>query len=172
MERNQWESAAEAILFALGEPVEETRLAQAMGCPREAAARACQSLAQGYEAEQAGVRLVRLEESWQLVSAPQWGETIRGLLSRRKPDKLSPAALETLAVVAYFQPVTRVVIDQVRGVDSAHSLALLLGPGAGGALRQLGRAGPPHPLPDDPGVSAELWPVLPGGAARRCRSPA
>ncbi len=56
MERNQWESAAEAILFALGEPVEETRLAQAMGCPREAAARACQSLAQGYEAEQAGVR--------------------------------------------------------------------------------------------------------------------
>ena len=47
MERNQWESAAEAILFALGEPVEETRLAQAMGCPREAAARACQSLAQG-----------------------------------------------------------------------------------------------------------------------------
>ena len=85
-----------------------------------------QSLAQGYEAEQAGVRLVRLEESWQLVSAPQWGETIRGLLSRRKPDKLSPAALETLAVVAYFQPVTRVVIDQVRGVDSAHSLALLL----------------------------------------------
>ena len=107
MERNQWESAAEAILFALGEPVEETRLAQAIGCPREAAARACQSLAQGYEAEQAGVRLVRLEESWQLVSAPQWGETIRGLLSRRKPDKLSPAALETLAVVAYFQPVTR-----------------------------------------------------------------
>lgn len=92
MERNQWESAAEAILFALGEPVEETRLAQAMGCPREAAARACQSLAQGYEAEQAGVRLVRLEESWQLVSAPQWGETIRGLLSgasrtssRRRP---------------------------------------------------------------------------------------
>ena len=54
MERNQWESAAEAILFALGEPVEETRLAQAIGCPREAAARACQSLAQGYEA--AGLR--------------------------------------------------------------------------------------------------------------------
>ena len=126
MERNQWESAAEAILFALGEPVEETRLAQAIGCPREAAARACQSLAQGYEAEQAGVRLVRLEESWQLVSAPQWGETIRGLLSRRKPDKLSPAALETLAVVAYFQPVTRVVIDQVRGVDSSYTVGLLL----------------------------------------------
>ena len=94
MERNQWESAAEAILFALGEPVEETRLAQAMGCPREAAARACQSLAQGYEAEQAGVRLVRLEESWQLVSAPQWGETIRGLLSRRTAGggpRLGPA---------------------------------------------------------------------------------
>ena len=166
MERNQWESAAEAILFALGEPVEETRLAQAMGCPREAAARACQSLAQGYEAEQAGVRLVRLEESWQLVSAPQWGETIRGLLSRRKPDKLSPAALETLAVVAYFQPVTRVVIDQVRGVDSAHSLALLWRPAAAWTRRA---------APSSTGRPRCFCGALacpPWRSCRRCRSPA
>lgn len=61
-----------------------------------------------------------------MVSAPRWGETIRGLLARKKPDKLSPAALETLAMVAYFQPVTRAYLDQARGVDSAHSLALLL----------------------------------------------
>lgn len=72
MERNQWESAAEAILFALGEPVEETRLAQAMGCPGGGGP-GLPSLAKAYEAEQAGVRLVRLEESWQLVSAPSGG---------------------------------------------------------------------------------------------------
>ena len=48
------------------------------------------------------------------------------MLERKKPDKLSPAALETLAIVAYFQPVTRVYLDQVRGVDCSHSLSLLL----------------------------------------------
>ena len=73
-----------------------------------------------------GIRLVQLEESWQLVSAPRWGAVIRGLLARKKPDKLSASALETLALVAYFQPVTRVYLDQARGVDSAHSLGVLL----------------------------------------------
>ena len=73
-----------------------------------------------------GIRLVQLEENWQLVSAPRWGAVIRGLLARKKPDKLSASALETLALVAYFQPVTRVYLDQARGVDSAHSLGVLL----------------------------------------------
>lgn len=126
MERQELESALEAILFALGEPVEEERLAQALNCFPHQISQACQTLAQHYEQVGAGIRLVRLEESWQLVSAPRWGEVIRGLLARKRPDKLSPAALETLALVAYFQPVTRVYIDQARGVDSAHSLALLL----------------------------------------------
>lgn len=126
MQRTELESTLEAILFALGEPVEETRLAQAANCFPHQAAQACQSLAEGYAREGAGIRLVRLEDRWQLVSAPQWGETIRGLLAGKKPDKLSPAALETLALVAYFQPVTRVYLDQARGVDSSHSLALLL----------------------------------------------
>ena len=79
-----------------------------------------------YETQDRGIRLVQLEESWQLVSAPRWGAVIRGLLARKKPDKLSASALETLALVAYFQPVTRVYLDQARGVDSAHSLGVLL----------------------------------------------
>lgn len=126
MERRELESALEAILFALGEPVEEERLAQALNCFPHQVSQACRTLADHYEQTDAGIRLVRLEKSWQLVSAPRWGETIRSLLDRKRPDKLSPAALETLALVAYFQPVTRVYIDQARGVDSAHSLALLL----------------------------------------------
>lgn len=87
---------------------------------------ACRNLMEDYERRQAGIRLIRLEDSWQLVSSPRWGETVRQLLTRKKPDKLSPAALETLAIVAYFQPVTRVYMDQVRGVDCSHSLSLLL----------------------------------------------
>ena len=126
MEQNKLQSAVEAILFALGVPVETGRLCQALETDRETVEAACRALGESYEARDAGIRLACLEDSWQLTSAPEWGEAIRALLSRRKPDKLSPAALETLTVVAYFQPVTRVYIDQVRGVDSAHSVALLL----------------------------------------------
>ena len=126
LEQNQLKSAVEAILFALGEPVAQERLCEALNVSPYLVEEACMALAREYESREAGIRLIQLEESWQLVSDPQWGDTVRQLLSRRKPDKLSPAALETLAVVAYFQPVTRVYIDQVRGVDSSHSLSLLL----------------------------------------------
>lgn len=126
MEQAERERAIEAILFALGEPVTTSRLAQALDEPEESIDTACRALGALYEAQDRGIRLVRLEQSWQLVSAPRWGELIRGLLARKKPDKLSAAALETLAIVAYFQPVTRIYLDQARGVDSAHSLGLLL----------------------------------------------
>ena len=126
MAQKERHSAVEAILFALGVPVETGRLCQALEADRETVEAACRALAEEYEERDAGIRLACLEDSWQLTSCEKWGELIRGLLSRRKPDKLSPAALETLTVVAYFQPVTRVYIDQVRGVDSSHSVALLL----------------------------------------------
>lgn len=126
MEGRERNSALEAVLFALGEPVEEDRLAQALACTPQEVREACQALAQDYEARQAGLRLLRMETRWQMVSAPRYGEVIQALLARGKADKLSPAALETLALVAYFQPVTRVYLDQARGVDCSHSLALLL----------------------------------------------
>ena len=126
MEEYEIRSGIEAILFALGEPVATERLAAALIRSPEEIDQLCQALAAEYEQQRRGIRLIRLEESWQLVSDPDWGGTIRAMLARKKADKLSPAALETLAVVAYFQPVTRVYIDQVRGVDCAHSLSLLL----------------------------------------------
>ena len=126
MEQAERERAVEAILFALGEPVPTARLAQALDAEEDQVLAACQALAAFYETQARGIRLVQLEESWQLVSAPRWGAVIRGLLARKKPDKLSASALETLALVAYFQPVTRVYLDQARGVDSAHSLGVLL----------------------------------------------
>ena len=126
MEQTELQRGIEAVLFALGVPVETSRLCQAMEAEREEVEAACRALAKDYEERDAGIRLACLEDSWQLTSHAKWGDAIRRLLSRQKPDKLSPAALETLTIVAYFQPVTRVYIDQVRGVDSSHSLALLL----------------------------------------------
>ena len=126
MDLKQTKAAVEAMLFAHAEPVTAERLAGVLGVEEDAVSRLLLSLRDDYEAEDRGLVLLQLEDRWQLVSAPQWGETIRGLLAGKKPDKLSPAALETLALVAYFQPVTRVYLDQARGVDSSHSLALLL----------------------------------------------
>ena len=120
------EGPIEAILFALGKAVETVRLAEVLEADPVDVTAACLRLQEHYERTEAGIRLIRIEEGWQLCSAPQYGELVRKLLTRKRPDKLSPAALETLAVVAYFQPVTRVYVDQVRGVDSSHSLSLLM----------------------------------------------
>ena len=103
-------------------------------------------LAQRYVQTDAGLRPLRMEHRWQMVSAPQYGERIQTLLARKKPDKLSPAALETLALVAYFQPVTRAYLDQARGWTVPTPLALFAGPGAGGPLRPPGRPGAPVAL--------------------------
>ncbi len=125
MEDNRLEHGIEAILFAMGEPVSSDRLAQALDADPEEVRRACRSLAASCEQRETGIRLIALDDSWQLVSDPGWGDAVRSLLSRKKPDRLSAAALETLSVVAYFQPVTRVYVDQIRGVDSSHSISLL-----------------------------------------------
>lgn len=126
MERSELDSGIEAVLFALGEPVPTEKLAAVLEAEQEAVNAACRRLSDQYRYARAGVRLLRLEDSWQMASAPEWGETIRRAAANKKADKLSQAALEVLGLVAYHQPVTRVYIDQVRGVDSAHSLALLL----------------------------------------------
>lgn len=126
MELEQYKSAVEAILFALGEPVSRDKLAETLEILPEEIEETCRELALEYERRDSGLRLIRMEDSWQMVSAPRWGDTVKKVLTRKKPDKLSPAAMETLSVVAYFQPVTRVYIDQVRGVDSSHSLSLLI----------------------------------------------
>ncbi|HAJ66402.1 MAG TPA: SMC-Scp complex subunit ScpB, partial [Clostridiales bacterium] len=73
-----------------------------------------------------GIRLLHLGDKLQLCSAPEYAPYITKALEQRKPPMLSPSALETLAIVAYFQPVTRAYIDQVRGVDSSYTVSTLL----------------------------------------------
>mgnify|MGYP000627007528 CR=1 FL=1 len=69
---------------------------------------------------------MRLDTSYQLCSAPEFAPYIRKTLENRKPARLSQPALEVLAVIAYYQPVTRAYVDQIRGVDSAYTVGLLL----------------------------------------------
>lgn len=126
MERKEIESAVEAILFASGEPVQIKRLCAALELARPAVERALKDLGDHYAFDQRGIRLVRMDDCWQLCSAPEFGDAVHRALEVRKPAKLSQPALEVLAIVAYYQPVTRAYVDQVRGVDSAYTVGLLL----------------------------------------------
>ncbi|MCD8004986.1 MAG: SMC-Scp complex subunit ScpB [Oscillospiraceae bacterium] len=126
MEVKELECALEAILFAAGEPVELERICAALEVNRQTLEGILQNLADGYSYQRRGLRLVRMEDSCQLCSAPEYAPAVRRALESRKPPRLSQPALEALSVVAYFQPVTRAYIDQVRGVDSSYTVGLLL----------------------------------------------
>ena len=126
MELKELESSIEAILFAAGDPVPAERICTALEQDRETVDAVCQRLADDYSYERRGIRLIRLEDSWQMCSAPEHASAIRKTLESRKPARLSQTALEVLAIVAYFQPVTRTYIEQIRGVDSAYTVGLLL----------------------------------------------
>ena len=126
MEHEELLSAVEAILFAAGEPIAASRVAQVLGEETETIISCAKELADAYEESKSGIRLVRMAESLQLCSAPEFSTYVLRALEQRRPPRLSQSALEALAVIAYFQPVTRAYIDQVRGVDSSYTVTSLL----------------------------------------------
>ncbi len=126
MEQSVIESMLESILFTSGEPMEGERLCQAMDITPAELEGAAERLQDRYRYEQRGIRLIRLENAWQLVSAPEFAQVIRRAMETRKPPQLSPALLEVLSIIAYFQPTTRGYIEQVRGVSSNHSVNTLV----------------------------------------------
>ena len=126
LDMKELEAAIEGILFASGEPVAEDRICMALELDHETVEHLLQKLSDFYAYERRGVRLIRIEDSWQMCSAPDYADVIRRALEIRKPAKLSQPALEVLTIVAYYQPTTRAYIDQIRGVDSAYTIGLLL----------------------------------------------
>ena len=126
MEVKEMEAALEAILFAAGEPIGVERLCLGLETDRPTLDAVAQRLMDRYSYERRGIRLLRLDASYQLCSAPEYADYVRKTLESRKPPRLSQPALEVLAIIAYYQPVTRAYVDQVRGVDSSYTVGLLL----------------------------------------------
>ena len=118
-------SAIEAILFAAGDSVPLARLSLVLGVSEQDVETSVKILQESYAQQQRGMRILRLEDKVQMCSAPEYAPFISKTLEQRKPPVLSQPALETLAVVAYFQPVTRAYIEQVRGVDSSYTVGVL-----------------------------------------------
>ena len=144
MEMKEIEAAVEGILFASGEPVAADRIAVALELDRDTVDQVLRRLADYYSYERRGMRLVRMEDTWQLCSAPEYADVIRRAFEIRKPAKLSQPALEVLTIIAYYQPTTRAYVDQIRGVDSAYTVGLLLNRGLIEEAGRLQVPGRPH----------------------------
>ena len=125
MEIRDIESILEGILFASGEPVAVSRIALCLGVDETAVSEAAEMLCDRLIFDRRGIRLVFLDKSIQLCSSPEFADIIRLTLETRRQPQLSQQALEVLAIVAYFQPVTKTYIEQVRGVDSAYTVSVL-----------------------------------------------
>ena len=125
METIDIERAIEAILFVSGEPVRISRIAEVLGVEIDDVEIVADKLRDSYSFERRGIRLLRLEDSLQLCSSPEYADLIRRALETRRPPQLSQPALEVLSIIAYFGPVTKAYIEQIRGVDSSYTVGLL-----------------------------------------------
>ena len=134
------ESAIEAILFSLGEAVEKQKLSEALEISEEELMSAFESLKSKYENENRGIKLIEIDDCIQMCSNPDFYECVKRVTQSKRQAGLSSAALETLSIIAYNQPVTKGTMDFIRGVDCTYSVARLL---ERGFIDELGRAETP-----------------------------
>jgi len=130
-------SAIESLLFVSGRPLEHAELRKLLNIDDARLASSLQVLADNLESQGRGIRLQRLGEHVQLVTAPENARYVAALLGLPMTAKLTTAAMETLAVVSYRQPATRAQIEAIRGVNSDRALASLI---QHGLVAEIGRA--------------------------------
>ena len=126
MNKQQTISAIEAVLFASGDPISIERLSQTFELKSEEVEKYIKELESKFEANKNGFKVVRLENTYQLVTLEEYAPYIKKAFDIKRRTPLSPAALEVLAVIAYNQPVTRAFIEQVRGVDCSGVVSTLV----------------------------------------------
>lgn len=117
MTATEIKNAIEAILFANGNSVAVSRLATALEITENQAQTYADELVKEYTQQQRGITIIKLDDSYQMVSQKAYAPYIRTVMDLRRNTPLSQAAMEVLAVVAYNQPVTKSFVEQVRGVD-------------------------------------------------------
>ena len=119
MEIKQYQAAIEAVLFASGEPVAASRLAEVLEIDEETAGRLADDLMHDINTRGGGLMMVRLDERYQLCTNKDYAGYVRKALDIRRNVPLSQAAMEVLSIVAYNEPVTKSFIEQIRGIDSS-----------------------------------------------------
>lgn len=118
--------AVEAILFAMGESVSLSKIASAIGKDETEAKRLLEELKKQYQKKERGIQLIELEDSYQLCTKPGLYDYLIQVAKQPKKHVLTDVLLETLAIVAYKQPVTKIEIEKIRGVKSDHAVNKLV----------------------------------------------
>ena len=124
--KNKIKSAIEAMLFVAGEPLNIKDIYTNLELDRKTVKEILTELAEDFKSESRGIKLINIDDSYQFVTKPENSEFIQKLLKKNKRQSLSQASIESLAIVAYKQPITRVDIDEIRGVKSESALQRLL----------------------------------------------
>ena len=126
MDKKELEAAAEAILFTMGNAVEVERIAKAIGMSTEATRKMLRTMKEKYETEGRGIRLIELEDSFQMCTNPELYEYLIKIAKQPKKRVLTDVLLETLSIIAYKQPITKAEIEKIRGVSCDHAVSKLV----------------------------------------------
>lgn len=118
MKLNEGIAIIEAIMFACADPISVEKLSQASGIDEETTAKLVDQLERKYNVSESGLRIIRVNDGYQITTRIEYAPYIKEALEYKKQQPLSQAAMETLAIVAYNQPVTKAFVEQVRGIDS------------------------------------------------------
>lgn len=126
MEREKQEAALEAILFTMGESVEIRQLAEIIEETPKKTRAVLEEMKNRWEIEGRGVALINLEDSWQMCTRPEYYEYLIKIAKAPRKYTLSETLLETLSIIAYKQPVTRLDVERIRGVNCDHAINRLI----------------------------------------------
>ena len=126
MERKKQEAVLEAILFTMGESVETKRLAELIESTPKKTKEILEEMRKKWQEEERGVALIALEDSWQMCTVPEMYEYLIRIAKAPKKYSLSDTLLETLSIIAYRQPVTRLDVEKIRGVNCDHAINRLI----------------------------------------------
>lgn len=126
MRLSELEAVVESLLFIAGDAIPLQSIAQTIALDKATTRALILALADKYEKERRGLRIVEIEESYQMCTAAECFDYIRNMYKSPKRQGLTQSLLETLAVVAYKQPVSRAQIEEMRGVNSDHAVNKLL----------------------------------------------
>ena len=140
LDEKREEAIVEAVLFTMGKSVELRQLAAALGTDTERAEAAVRRLQSRYEAEKRGMQITQLEDSWQMATRAEYYENLIRVAASPKKQVLSEVVLETLSIIAYKQPVTKMEIEKIRGVKCDHAINKLV---EYELVRELGRLDAP-----------------------------
>lgn len=126
MEIEKIEASIEAILFSMGDAVHINKLCEVLGQDKTTTKRIIANMCDRYEVENRGIRIITIEDCYQLCSKPEYYEQIRQISHKTREFSLTDVLIETLSIIAYKQPITKTHIEEIRGVNSNHAVNKLV----------------------------------------------